>query len=452
MSPTKNSPKRALVLAGGGMRLAYHAGVLQALAEADLNFNHIDGTSGGIFNTAQLASGLSLAHIQERWRCLAPSNFMSLLPWRQYLRIGRLAAFSDAQGIRQKVFPKLGISIEKIQQNQAFSATFNVCNFATKTVEAIDAKQVTEDHLIAGMSLPIFMPAIKIGATWYTDAVWIKDANIMEAVRRGAQEIYLVYCIGHSPSYLNGAFLQYVHMIEMSAAGGLAAELDWLNLVNEQIKNGISHYGQTRPVIIKIISPAYALPLDPDLFMGKVTFRGLINMGYAHAKSQLPALLVQKETATATTVQMLEADSLQFSTSFKNKNTTIYLHFDARSTLKTCYGSIRNTTGKQEYSLFNTQWFTENTAWLISGKFIENGQVQKITITIPLKNPYEFCLGLDLKIAFFNLNSNENQNLQQSFKERIRMLWSYKYYSNLSIFKTKKLGFSALKTLYLSKN
>ena len=42
-----NAVRRSLVLAGGGMRVAYQAGALAALEEAGLRFHHADGTSGG---------------------------------------------------------------------------------------------------------------------------------------------------------------------------------------------------------------------------------------------------------------------------------------------------------------------------------------------------------------------------------------------------------------------
>src|SRR5690606_5567241 len=112
------------------------------------------------------------------------------------------------------VFPHLGIDVNAIRNNQK-NATFNVCNFSDKTVMAITNKAVTEDHLIAGVSLPIFMPALQIGEDWYTDAVWIKDANLLEGVRQQSQELWLVWAIGNSKAYLPGAFNQYVHMIEM---------------------------------------------------------------------------------------------------------------------------------------------------------------------------------------------------------------------------------------------
>jgi predicted patatin/cPLA2 family phospholipase len=46
--------KRALILAGGGVKVAFQAGVLQVwLDEAELRFDHADGASGGTFRGAQ---------------------------------------------------------------------------------------------------------------------------------------------------------------------------------------------------------------------------------------------------------------------------------------------------------------------------------------------------------------------------------------------------------------
>ena len=66
--PADTSPKRSLILAGGGMRVAYQAGVIRALFEAGLTFAHADGTSGGTINLAMLFSGLSAVEMCDRWR------------------------------------------------------------------------------------------------------------------------------------------------------------------------------------------------------------------------------------------------------------------------------------------------------------------------------------------------------------------------------------------------
>jgi hypothetical protein len=113
--------------------------------------------------------------------------------------------------------------------------------------------------------------------------VWIKDANLMEAVRRGADELWLVWCIGNTPTYFPGAFRQYVHMIELSANGALFEEFRQIRELNDRIARGECVDGRTRPVVLHVIKPAVALPLDPDFYMGRVDATTLIARGYMDA-------------------------------------------------------------------------------------------------------------------------------------------------------------------------
>src|SRR5690554_1308652 len=204
-------PRRALILAGGGMRVACQAGVIRALLEQGLTFHHADGTSGGTMNLAMLLSGQTPEEMCERWSSLRVTDFASLMPVGEYLKGPGMMAMGDADGIREKVFPHLGIDVAKINAARGLEGTFNVCNFSRKTCEVISHRDVDLDLLIAGISLPIFMPPVLKNGTAYTDAVWIKDANLMEAVRRGANELWLVWCIGNTPPYRAGIFNQYVH-------------------------------------------------------------------------------------------------------------------------------------------------------------------------------------------------------------------------------------------------
>ena len=78
-----DEPRRALVLAGGGIRVAWQAGVVQALDEAGLTFVHGDGTSGGIFTLGMLMSGVRPNELGRRWRTLRVRRFISLAPASQ---------------------------------------------------------------------------------------------------------------------------------------------------------------------------------------------------------------------------------------------------------------------------------------------------------------------------------------------------------------------------------
>src|SRR5439155_2539984 len=144
--------RRSLILAGGGMRVAYQAGVLRALEEDGLRFVHADGTSGGTINLAMLFSGLSPAEMVERWRTLRMRDFVSFLPLSRYLRSPNLMALGDADGLVGRVYPHLGIDVSRIRGARGIEGTFNVCNYDEKTNIAVPHVEIDLDLLVAGVS------------------------------------------------------------------------------------------------------------------------------------------------------------------------------------------------------------------------------------------------------------------------------------------------------------
>ena len=282
--------RRSVILAGGGMRVAYQAGVLLALEDAGITFDHGDGTSGGTMNLAMLLSGLTPAEMCERWRTLDVKKFASPVSFVQYLDMPHAMALGDADGILSHVFPHLGIDVTRIRASTGMQGTFNVCDFERKTAEVITHDDIDIDLLVAGISLPIFMPPVRARHTTWTDAVWIKDANLMEAVRRGAEELWVVWCIGNTKTYYPGAFRQYVHMIELSANGKLFEEFRQIAELNERIARGETPDGRTKPVVLHVIRPATPLPLDPDFFLGSIDARTLVDFGYRDAARYLASM------------------------------------------------------------------------------------------------------------------------------------------------------------------
>lgn len=265
------------------MRVAWQAGALRALHEAGIHFAHGDGTSGGIMNLAMMLSGQLPEEMCGRWRTLRIQDFVSFRSPEQYLKAWDMEALGDADGIVRHVFPHLGIDVDAIRANTAMEGSFNVCDFTRKTNEAIPHDQVDLDMLVAGISLPIFMPPVRKAGTLYLDSVWIQDANLLEAVRRGADELWVLWCIGNTPTYRKGVFPQYVHMIELSANGALFAQLERIQEINDRIRAGETVHGHQRPIVVHLVKPAQPLPLDPDLYAGHITADTLIDQGYADA-------------------------------------------------------------------------------------------------------------------------------------------------------------------------
>src|SRR3954471_2163537 len=93
MTTSAPAPRRALIMAGGGLKVAFQAGVLQVwLDEArtadgqPLTFDLADGASGGGFNLAMWCQGLSGREIADRWRRFKPLRGISL-NWRRWLPV-----------------------------------------------------------------------------------------------------------------------------------------------------------------------------------------------------------------------------------------------------------------------------------------------------------------------------------------------------------------------------
>ncbi|MBV8139837.1 MAG: patatin-like phospholipase family protein [Deltaproteobacteria bacterium] len=70
--------KRSPISAGGGIKVAFQAGVLQVwIDEAGLTFDHVDGASGGTFNLAMMCQGMTGKQIADNWRNLHPQAGIS---------------------------------------------------------------------------------------------------------------------------------------------------------------------------------------------------------------------------------------------------------------------------------------------------------------------------------------------------------------------------------------
>src|SRR5262245_37059902 len=126
-----------------------------------------------------LMSGVPPSELGQRWRSLRVQRFMALLPLRSYARFPTSwPAFGGPKGVRSGVLPHLGVDVAAIRDHRGMTGTFNVADFDNKVCVAIPHDEIDLDRMIAGVSLPIFLPAVQTqGRTW-TDAIWIKDANL----------------------------------------------------------------------------------------------------------------------------------------------------------------------------------------------------------------------------------------------------------------------------------
>jgi predicted acylesterase/phospholipase RssA len=287
---TPEERRRALVLSGGGMRVCYQVGALCALQEADYGFGFFDATSGGGLNLAMLLSGLSPLEMQARWRDIRLHRSLSLMPLSSYLRKGNCVAMGSADGFRHYVLPHLGIDLALVSSASGVTGNFNVLDYKRKLVTEFPHTGMDEDLLIAGLSLPGVMPPVTRGDDLYLDAAFVQDANLMAAVRAGADELWVLWCLGNTGEYEGGPLNAYVQMLEMAAHGALHRELREIAELNERIAAGDSPHGQHQPIRVHLIRPPCPLPRDPEIYLGRVSTADLMAQGYRDTRSHLQNL------------------------------------------------------------------------------------------------------------------------------------------------------------------
>jgi predicted acylesterase/phospholipase RssA len=210
--------KRSLILAGGGMKVAFQAGVLQVwLDEAGLTFDHADGASGGTFNLAMWCQGMTGTQIADAWRRTKPVEGITV-DAAQLTKLLWARSIFTLDGYRRNVFPTWGLDWAKIQASP-HAATFNALNFSKQELVTFSPQEMDEDRLCACVSLPMWFPPIAIGGDDYIDAVYVTDANIEEAIRRGADEIWCIWTVSTLGQWNDGFVNDYFQIVEAAANG-----------------------------------------------------------------------------------------------------------------------------------------------------------------------------------------------------------------------------------------
>ena len=163
MSALVHGKKRALILAGGGIKVSFQAGVLQVwLDEAGLTFDHVDAASGGVFNLAMMCQGMSGLASANHWRPLNPRAGLSCNA-AEFPKLLYAESLVTLDRYRQHVFTAWGLDWEKIRAS-ALQGTFNVCNFSRKELH-IEVKELKADvalHYLIDFSQDRLIEAVNL--------------------------------------------------------------------------------------------------------------------------------------------------------------------------------------------------------------------------------------------------------------------------------------------------
>jgi predicted patatin/cPLA2 family phospholipase len=217
-----------------GVKIAFQAGVLQVwLDEAGIEFDHADAVSAACFNLAMWTQGMSGRQIADNWRNLDPIVGVDV-NWSQLARLIYAESLFELGAFRQKVFPAWGLDWEEIRTSSR-EATFNVYNFSKHELRPVTPPEMTEDFLVAAASLPMWFPPVCIEGDTYIDAVFNTASNLEEAIRRGADELWVIWTTSQRGEWFDGFVGNFFGIFEATTNGGYKQLLARIQHHNEAI-------------------------------------------------------------------------------------------------------------------------------------------------------------------------------------------------------------------------
>lgn len=243
----QRSPRRSLILAGGGLKVAFQAGVLQVwLDEArgadgkPIEFFHADGASGGVFNLAMWCQHMSGTQIADNWRKLRPLRGLSL-NWREWVPLP--ASLLDYRAFAQNVLNGAWrLDWHRIRTTDR-QATFNLFNVDRQEHVERTPAEMDQASLISAVSLPWWFSAVPLADGTYIDAVYATDANLERAIKLGADELWVIWTVSRRGRWQRGPIAHYFQTIEAAANSRVNAVLERIAR-NNAAEEGRGEFGR----------------------------------------------------------------------------------------------------------------------------------------------------------------------------------------------------------------
>jgi len=233
-------PKIGFVLAGGGSRGAYEAGIIHYLRTdlarrlgRQVPIDIVSGTSVGAINAAFLAATMAEPEAQATqlvaaWRALRIEELISLSPF-DVLRAGRLllggeprapapgsfryGGLLETAGLERfvlRVIPWRGIE-RSLRSRHLHALSVSATHVGTghtvvflSSAEPVPrewsrdpfvrhrAARIGPRHVLASAAIPMLFPAVRIGDEYYTDGGLRQNTPMSPAIRLGADRLLVV--------------------------------------------------------------------------------------------------------------------------------------------------------------------------------------------------------------------------------------------------------------------
>ncbi|MEN8211395.1 MAG: patatin-like phospholipase family protein [Thermodesulfobacteriota bacterium] len=270
--------KRALVLAGGGARGSFQAGVWKYLVQIGWEPDIICGTSIGAINAAGIGSGMDVNTIIHLWTTYNRRRMyrLNLLQFAAYLFSKRaIKPLLDTKPLKKILHDNLDFTALKKSKTKII---ITAVNMLTGHPEFFNQSQIQLEHILASSAMPLLFPWQEINGEPYWDGGVMVNTPIAPALDFGADEIIVVLLspVSHKKLTQPDTVLKAgEHLFEHLLAGSYQA-----NLMNSKIKTNF------QPKIITL-APSKMLGFRSLLNFSKAQANQLVEEGYNTAGREL---------------------------------------------------------------------------------------------------------------------------------------------------------------------
>lgn len=289
------SPKRALVMPGGGGRGAYQVGVAKALMESGLQFDLAFGTSIGALNAAFMAQG-DFRRLEEIWCKLCQWDIYKLPSAHQIGRmmLGHKLGMLDTKPLEELLRHEADLRKIKTGQMKVRLFTTDLCSLETRLIKLEDLQTTSElvDVLMATSAVPVAFPPRQLnGKGLWVDGGLVRNTPLRAAIDQGAEEIFMVLLHPETVNVCPTNMWQVIaRLLDIVLDSSAQKELELARLYNRLIEEGstVVPYGM-RSVRIEVIQPRR--PVDINLLeIDPERSKQLIKLGYEDATLHLQAM------------------------------------------------------------------------------------------------------------------------------------------------------------------
>jgi NTE family protein len=270
--------KRALVLAGGGARGSFQAGVWKYLTQIGWKPDIICGTSIGAVNAAAIGSGMDTKTLIHLWTTYNRRRMyrLNLLQFAAYLFSKRaIKPLLDTKPLQKVLHDNLDFTALKKSKTKII---ITAVNMLTGHPEFFNQSQIQLEHILASSAMPLLFPWQEINGEPYWDGGVMVNTPIAPALDFGADEIIVVLLspVSHKKLAQPDTVLKAgEHLFEHLLAGSYQA-----NLMNSKVQDNL------RPKIITL-APSKMLGFKSLLNFSKAQANQLVEEGYNTAGRDL---------------------------------------------------------------------------------------------------------------------------------------------------------------------